>query len=158
MLKGFWKVCRAPRSFATSKTFFSPPTPEIAITLAWMNSRVSSRSMSSPFSSGMTMSVMTKSVGLFTTGGIRLGLDQQSAAFGEGTFCCFGEMLEITPAGRPRRHRAKGTTIRRAKQHQPGPHTADHPAWERQPAGAKRVDGRRFGKRRPESMLLFLLD
>ena len=37
MLKGFWKVCRAPRSFAASKTFFSPPTPEIAMTLAWRN-------------------------------------------------------------------------------------------------------------------------
>ena len=64
MLKGFWKVCRAPRSFATSKTFFPPTAPEIAITLVWMNSRVSSRSMSSPFSSCMTMSVLTKSVGL----------------------------------------------------------------------------------------------
>jgi len=62
-LKGFWKVCRAPRSFATSKAFFSLLAPEIAITLAWRNSRVSSRSMSSPFISGMTMSVMTKSVG-----------------------------------------------------------------------------------------------
>ena len=52
MLKGFWKVCRAPRSFATSKTFFSSPAPEIAITLAWRNSRVSSRSMSSPYQFG----------------------------------------------------------------------------------------------------------
>src|SRR4051794_9903721 len=31
-LKGFWKVWRAPRNFATSKPFCSPPAPDMAIT------------------------------------------------------------------------------------------------------------------------------
>ena len=47
----FWKVQRAPRSFATSKAFFPLPAPESAITLACRNNRVSSRSISNPFRS-----------------------------------------------------------------------------------------------------------
>jgi hypothetical protein len=65
MLNGLCKVCRTPRSFAAPKVFSVSGAPEMAITFTLRKARVSSRIMSSPFISGMSMSVMTKSVDLW---------------------------------------------------------------------------------------------
>jgi hypothetical protein len=48
-----------PEEFRDIKTFFSTPTPEIAITLVLRNSRVRARACPAHSSCGMTMSVMT---------------------------------------------------------------------------------------------------
>ena len=63
VLNGLCKVCRTPRSFAASKAFWVSGAPEMAITFTLRKARVSSRIMSSPFISGMSMSVMTRSAG-----------------------------------------------------------------------------------------------